>query len=56
MCVSQTIVVVFLTYATLSVTINGNNILIPDDVGLTDEVCPDGMRGVHTYTILEDFT
>ena len=36
-------------HATLSVTINGNNILIPDDVGLTDEVCPDGMRGVHTH-------
>ena len=36
-------------HATKSVTIIGNNILIPDEVGITDDVCPNGMRGVHTH-------
>jgi hypothetical protein len=36
-------------HATLSITINGNNIQIPDEVGIEDEVCPNGMRGVHTH-------
>ena len=35
-------------HASISITINGNNILIPDEVGITDDVCPNGMRGVHT--------
>ena len=36
-------------HATLSISINGTNIAIPEDVGIQDSVCPNGMRGVHTH-------
>lgn len=36
-------------HATISVTISGNNVAIPTDVGIQDSDCPNGMRGVHTH-------
>ena len=36
-------------HATLSLSINGENVPIPEDVGIRDSVCPNGMRGVHTH-------
>ncbi len=36
-------------HATISVTLDGNQIAIPTNIGIQDEGCPDGMRGVHTH-------
>ena len=37
------------THSYLSITISGNNVAIPSDVGIQDEFCSNGMRGVHTH-------
>ncbi|MEC9120803.1 MAG: hypothetical protein VYC33_05730 [Candidatus Thermoplasmatota archaeon] len=36
-------------HATLSISINDEDVAIPEDVGIQDSVCPNGMRGVHTH-------
>ena len=37
------------THSTLSIFIDGDEISIPQNIGIQDSVCPDGMRGIHTH-------
>tara|TARA_B100000900_G_scaffold416232_1_gene450354 strand:- start:7050 stop:7541 length:492 start_codon:yes stop_codon:yes gene_type:complete len=37
------------THSSLSIIINGNEQYIPQNVGIQDSKCPDGMRGIHTH-------
>ena len=37
------------THSTLSIFIDGDEISIPQNIGIQDLVCPDGMRGIHTH-------
>ena len=37
------------TRSTLSIFIDGDEISIPQNIGIQDSVCPDGMRGIHTH-------
>jgi hypothetical protein len=36
-------------HANVRLVIDGNEIAIPDNVGIQDDRCPDGMRGIHTH-------
>jgi hypothetical protein len=33
----------------LSIFIDGDEISIPQNIGIQDSECPDGMRGIHTH-------
>ena len=37
------------THSSLSIIIQGEEISIPQNIGIQDSVCPDGMRGIHTH-------
>ena len=37
------------THSSLSIIIQGEEISIPQNIGIQDSVCPNGMRGVHTH-------
>ena len=37
------------THSSLSIIINGNEQYIPQNIGIQDSKCPDGMRGIHTH-------
>ena len=37
------------THSTLSIFIDGDEISIPQNIGIQDSECPDGMRGIHTH-------
>ena len=37
------------THSTLSIFIDEDEISIPQNIGIQDSVCPDGMRGIHTH-------
>ena len=36
-------------HASISVTISGNQIAVPSNTGIQDEMCSNGMRGIHTH-------
>ncbi len=36
-------------HAGITITLDGNEVAIPGNVGIQDEECPDGMRGLHTH-------
>ena len=36
-------------HANVEIIIDGDNYLIPNNLGIQDENCPDGMRGIHTH-------
>ena len=37
------------THSYLTIVVNGAEQYIPNNVGIADSECPDGMRGIHTH-------
>jgi hypothetical protein len=37
------------THSYLTIVVNGDEQYIPNNVGIADSECPDGMRGIHTH-------